>query len=142
MIVNDRLDVALMAKVAGAHLGDRDLPIDVARKLAGPDFILGTSTHSLEQAQRAQETACDYIALGPIFATDSKRDAQPVVGLEALRRAASVIDKPLVAIGGINRDNMRDVLEAGADSVALISAVMVRDRVCERMGELLGLAGG
>jgi len=140
LIVNDRLDVALAAGADGVHLGDEDLPVAAARRLAGAEFLIGTSTHDVEQALRAQELPCDYVALGPVFATSSKKDARPALGLEALRRVRAGSAKPLVAIGGITRDRLPEVLAAGADSVALIAAVMVPGEVENCMVELLRLA--
>jgi thiamine-phosphate pyrophosphorylase len=125
IIVNDRVDVALAAGADGVHLGQDDLPPAEARKILGPDAIIGFSTHSVEQAMAALELPIDYLAIGPIFATSTKSNPDPVVGLEGLRKVRSTIGAfPLVAIGGIDRENARSVLDAGADSVALISDLL------------------
>ena len=123
LIVNDRADVALAIGAHGVHLGQDDMPPEAARKILGAEAIIGYSTHSVEQAQRALGLPIDYIAIGPIFTTATKADTSPVLGLEGLRAVREAIGNiPLVAIGGISHANARDVIEAGADSVAVISA--------------------
>jgi len=125
VIINDRVDIAMMTGTSGVHLGQEDLPPLEARKLLGRDAIIGFSTHTIEQAEAALELPVDYIAFGPIFPTATKRDHEEVVGLEMLRKMRSRIgDFPLVAVGGINLENLVDVIEAGADSVAMISALV------------------
>ncbi len=122
VILNDRVDIAIAARAHGVHLGQDDLPPAEARRLLGNDAIVGFSTHSVEQAIDAVKLPVDYIAIGPIFATTTKEDPDPVVGLDGLRRVRDAIgDFPLVAIGGIHVTNLRDVLPSGADSVAIIS---------------------
>jgi thiamine-phosphate pyrophosphorylase len=120
LIVNDRADVALAAGCDGVHLGQQDLSVEGARRVVGNIAIVGISTHDLQQVIDAEKTSADYIAVGPVFATVSKTDAEPVVGLELVRVARKATGKPLVAIGGITRTNFRSVIEAGADSVAVI----------------------
>lgn len=125
LIINDRADVALAVGVHGVHLGQDDMPPEAARKILGPEAIIGYSTHSVEQAQIALSLPIDYIAIGPIFTTKTKSDTSPVLGLDGLRAVREAVGKvPLVAIGGISHANARDVIEAGADSVAAISAVL------------------
>jgi len=125
LIINDRVDVALAVGAGGVHLGQDDLPPDAARKLLGPHSIVGYSTHNVEQAVEAVKLPIDYLAIGPIFPTTSKTDTFPVLGLDGLRSVRSAIgDFPLVAIGGITHANARDAVEAGADSVAVISALL------------------
>ena len=122
IIVNDRVDIAIAAHAHGVHLGQDDLPPLEARKLLGDGAIIGYSTHSVEQSIEASRMPIDYLAIGPIFATATKKDTDPVVGLEGLRRVRDAIgDFPLVAIGGIDITNVRSVLAAGADSTAIIS---------------------
>lgn len=122
VIVNDRVDIAMAAGAAGVHLGQGDLPPEHARLLLGSEAMIGYSTHSIEQAIEAAKLPVDYIAIGPIFATHTKQDPDPVVGLDGLRGVRAAIGQfPLVAIGGINERNLRAVLTAGADSVALVS---------------------
>ncbi len=129
VIVNDRVDIAIAAKAHGIHLGQDDLPPDEARKLLGDSAIIGYSTHSVEQAVEATEMPIDYIAVGPIFPTSTKENPDPVVGLNGLIEVRSAIgDLPLVAIGGIRLENIPAVLNSGADSVALISALFEGER--------------
>ena len=125
LIINDRADIALAVSAEGVHLGQDDMPPDAARKLLGPNAIIGYSTHNIEQAIAATKLPIDYLAIGPIFATTTKTDTAPVLGLDgltAVRRAIGTF--PLVAIGGITHANARQVIQAGADSVAVISAVL------------------
>lgn len=122
-IMNDYLDLALASDADGLHLGQDDLPIKVARKLLPMDKILGCSTTTVDQAITAESEGADYIAAGSIYPTSSKETAK-VVGLERLRQIRQAISLPLVAIGGITKDNAAEVLAAGADSVAVISAIL------------------
>jgi thiamine-phosphate pyrophosphorylase len=124
LIMNDRADLCLAADFDGIHVGQDDLSPASARKIIGPDRWLGVSTHNPEQVQKADETSADYIAIGPVFATSSKQNPDPVVGLEGVRRARELTRKPLVPIGGITGANARSVIEAGADSVAVISGLL------------------
>jgi thiamine-phosphate pyrophosphorylase len=117
-LVDDRADIARMLD-AGLHIGQDDVPVHIARRLIGPSRMLGFSTHNPEQLAAAAEQPVDYVALGPIYATVSKDKPDPVVGLEGLR-AAKKTDRPLVAIGGITRENALATLAAGADSLAVI----------------------
>jgi len=121
LIMNDRADLALAAGFDGVHVGQDDLSPEAARRVIGRDLWLGVSTHNPEQVREADPTPADYIAIGPVFATASKANPDPVIGLEGVRRARALTHKPLVAIGGITRANCRSVIEAGADSVAVIS---------------------
>ena len=122
-IINDRADFAMLLGT-GLHVGQDDLTPRDARKLLGPEAIIGYSTHSVGQLCAAGGEPVNYVALGPIFATGSKRNPDPVVGLEELRRCRAVADKPLVAIGGITVDNAVAVLRAGADSLAILSGLL------------------
>lgn len=123
LIINDRVDVALTSDADGVHLGQDDISVEEAREILGPNKIIGISTHNVDQILAALETTADYIAVGPIYPTKTKENADPVVGLDLLREAKSVMDRPLVAIGGINLENAREVFAAGADSIAVISAL-------------------
>ncbi len=142
LIVNDRVDIALAAGADGIHLGQDDLSPKGARKLLGEKAIIGLSTHSVEQALDALNEPINYIAIGPIFATSSKTETSPVVGREGVKAVREAIaDFPLVAIGGINTENLQDVLFAGADSVALISAVCSKDQaISSLMSEIIAKA--
>jgi thiamine-phosphate pyrophosphorylase len=124
LIMNDRADLCLAAEFDGVHVGQKDLSPDSARKIIGPERWLGVSTHNPEQLQEADLTSADYLAIGPVFTTSSKERPDPVVGLEGVRRARQLTRKPLVAIGGITRANAASVIEAGADSVAVISDLL------------------
>jgi thiamine-phosphate pyrophosphorylase len=124
LIMNDRADLCLAAAFDGLHIGQDDLSPESARRIIGPDRRLGVSTHNPEQLAEADKTSADYLAIGPVFATASKANPDPVVGLEGLRRARELTCKPLVAIGGITRANARSVIDAGADSVAVISDLL------------------
>jgi thiamine-phosphate pyrophosphorylase len=124
LIMNDRADLCLAAGCDGVHVGQDDLSPQGARKVIGDGLWLGVSTHNPEQVILADQTSADYIAMGPVFSTTTKANPDPVVGLEGIRRARALTRKPLVAIGGITRANCRAVIEAGADSVAVISGLM------------------
>ena len=125
LIINDRVDVALALGAPGVHLGQDDLPPDAARKLLGDNAIIGYSTHTVSQAISAACLPVDYIAIGPIFQTSSKANPDPVVGLDGLRAVRKAIgDVRLVAIGGISQENAASVIDGGADSVAVISALL------------------
>jgi thiamine-phosphate pyrophosphorylase len=128
LIMNDRADLCLAAEFNGVHVGQQDLSPEGARKVIGTALWLGVSTHNPGQVKRADETSADYIAIGPVFSTASKLNPDPVVGLEGVRKARALTRKPLVAIGGINRATCRSVIEAGADSVAVISGLMREPR--------------
>jgi thiamine-phosphate pyrophosphorylase len=121
LVMNDRPDLALVAGFDGVHVGQDDLSPAGARKVIGDTLWLGVSTHNPDQVTEAGQTSADYIAVGPVFATGSKVNPDPVIGLEGVRRARGLTRKPLVAIGGITRANCRSVIQAGADSVAVIS---------------------
>ena len=126
IVINDRVDMALALGADGLHLGQRDLPPEAARGLLGDKAIIGFSTHNVEQALRAARLPIDYLAIGPIFATSSKNNVDPVVGLEGLRKVRKAIGSlQLVAIGGISHENAASAMEAGADAVALISALLI-----------------
>jgi thiamine-phosphate pyrophosphorylase len=124
LTMNDRADLALVAGFDGVHVGQDDLSPEGAHKIIGDTIWLGVSTHNSEQVRVADQTSADYIAVGPVFATGSKVNPDPIIGLEGVLRARELTRKPLVAIGGITRANCRSVIEAGADSVAVISDLL------------------
>ena len=128
LIMNDRADLCLAAGFDGVHVGQEDLSPEAARSIIGPKLWLGVSTHNPEQLAEADTTSADYLAIGPIFATGSKDRPDPVVGLEGVRRGRALTRKPLVAIGGITRANCRSVIDAGADSVAVIADLEAEPR--------------
>ena len=124
LVVNDRCDLAMAVEADGVHLGQEDLPIAYARQLLGPDKIIGLSTHTVAQVREAGTGQPDYIGFGPIFHTATKADHDPVVGLEGLRAARSLTTLPMFAIGGITAASSGQVMAAGADGVAVISAIL------------------
>ena len=124
LIMNDRADLCLLAEFDGVHVGQDDLSPESVRRIIGSGRWLGVSTHNPEQLREADLTSADYLAIGPVFSTSSKDKPDPVVGLEGVRRARQLTRKPLVAIGGITRANAASVIEAGADSVAVISDLL------------------
>lgn len=123
LVVNDRADFAMLLG-AGLHVGQDDLAPRDARMLLGPDALVGFSTHNAEQLREAAEEPVDYLAFGPVFPTASKRNPDPVAGVEALRRCRALVSKPLAAIGGITLANALDAFRAGADSVAVIAGML------------------
>jgi thiamine-phosphate pyrophosphorylase len=133
LILNDRADLAVLAGWGGVHVGQGDLSPEDARRVVGAERWVGVSTHTEEEVRMAELSCADYVAIGPVFATGTKLDAEPVVGLEGVRRARVLTGKPLVAIGGITRGNARSVIEAGADSVAVISALLVEGESVEKV---------
>jgi thiamine-phosphate pyrophosphorylase len=128
LIMDDRADLCLAAEFDGVHVGQEDLSPEAVRGIIGPERWLGVSTHNPEQLREADLTSADYLAIGPVFATSSKENPDPVAGLEGVRRARALTRKPLVAIGGITRANAASVIEAGADSVAVISDLLLEPR--------------
>jgi thiamine-phosphate pyrophosphorylase len=128
LVMNDRADLCLAAEYDGVHVGQEDLSPPSVRGIIGPDRWLGFSTHNLQQVKEADRTSADYLAIGPVFSTSSKDKPDPVVGLEGVRLARALTRKPLVAIGGITRANAASVIEAGADSVAVISDLLREPR--------------
>ncbi len=125
IIINDRVDIALAVGAAGVHLGQNDLPPEYAREILGKDAIIGFSTHSVEQAIRAIAMPIDYLAIGPVFRTTTKENPENIVGIEGVSAVkASIGNFPIVAVGGIIEGNMREILSAGADSVAMISELL------------------
>ncbi len=128
LMMNDRADLCLIAEFDGVHVGQDDLLPESVRGIIGPERWLGVSTHNQEQLQESDLTSADYLAFGPVFSTSSKDRADPEVGLEGVRLARQLTRKPLVAIGGITRANAASVIEAGADSVAVISDLLREPR--------------
>lgn len=140
LIINDRPDIALLVGAAGVHVGQSDLAVEQARAICGASRWVGVSTHTLEQVGEAEKTSADYIAVGPIFATDTKKSAEAVVGLDFIRRARRLTRKPLVAIGGITLERAEEVFLAGADSVAVARDLAVASDPGARARALLTLA--
>jgi thiamine-phosphate pyrophosphorylase len=128
LIMNDRADICVAAGYDGVHLGQDDLPAEGARLVVGKEGIVGVSTHSTEQVKEADGSSADYIAIGPVFPTTGKKNPDALVGLEGVRAARAATKKPLVAIGGITRHSAKSVIDAGADSVAVISDLLSSPR--------------
>ena len=127
LIVNDRVDVAIAIEADGVHLGQDDFPIPLARKLLGESRIIGGSAASLEEAQKCLAEGADYIGFGPVYPTASKVDADPVTGIKLLKQAVEIIPLPIIAIGSINIENTPEVMRAGAQGIAVISAVCCQE---------------
>ena len=124
LIINDRVDVALAVGADGVHLGQTDMPLEAAQKILGDSMIIGISAESLEDAVEAEKGGADYLGVSPIFATPTKTDTAPPLGLEGLRAIRRAVNLPLVGIGGLNQDNAADVIRSGGDGVAVVSAVV------------------
>lgn len=137
LIVNDRCDLALAIEADGVHLGQEDLPLAYARTIMGPDKIIGVSTHNPAQIQEADRGGADYAGFGPIFTTDTKPDHEPVVGLDGLRAIRPLVQLPVFAIGGITVEKVAGLVEAGADGVAVISAIAGAADVAETVRAFL-----
>lgn len=128
LIINDRVDIALAIDADGLHLGQQDMPWEHARALLGPNKIIGLSIENIRDAIEANNMDIDYIALSPVFATPTKADTASPLGLHGIRSIRAVSRHPIVAIGGISLENVFDVMEAGADGVALVSAIITADQ--------------
>ena len=137
--VNDRVDIAMASGADGVHLGQSDIPLEVARDLMGETAIIGISVDNVDQAIAAAEGGADYIGIGSIFNTSTKPDAKQGVGLGAIYEIREAVDIPIVAIGGINRGNIQDVVRAGADAAAVVSAVVAQHDVKAAAHELRDL---
>lgn len=141
-LVNDRLDIALAVDADGVHIGEEDIPYQVARRLLGKKKIIGLTAHTLEQARRAQELGADYLGVSPIFATKTKNDAGSPTGVALIRKIKREIKIPLIAIGGINLKNAREVIAAGADGLCAISAVVTKADVKKEIRKFQQLFSG
>jgi thiamine-phosphate pyrophosphorylase len=141
VIVNDRIDIARLAGAAGVHLGQTDMPAVAARRILEKGRIVGISTHNPEQAREADDLPVDYIAVGPIFPTSTKVNADPIVGLRGLELICRAVHKPVVAIGGIKLENAKEVLDAGAQSIAVIRDLLSSADVQARAREWLRAVG-
>jgi thiamine-phosphate pyrophosphorylase len=139
LIVNDRVDIAMLANAHGVHLGQEDLPLDAARRIAGPDMIIGVSTHSVEQARIAERGGADYVGFGPMYAGGLKHIAAGQ-GLDRLREVRAAVTVPIVAIGGITEGRVPEVLAAGANSAAIITDVVSAPDVAAKVRSILALA--
>lgn len=131
LIINDRLDVVQAIGADGIHLGQSDMPIEMARAIVGPEMVIGISAECLEHAVVAEKIGADYIGASAVFATPTKADIAPPMGLEGLHQICRTVTLPVVAIGGINASNTADVIRAGADGVAVVSAIVSADDCCK-----------
>lgn len=138
-LVNDRADISRLAGATGVHLGQDDLSVAAARDIVGADCLIGLSTHNLRQFAAAVESSADYIAVGPIFPTSGKQNPDPVVGVDLIRTVRKLTTKPIVAIGGITLERAREVIDAGADSVAVISDILKARNPADRVRQYLQL---
>lgn len=132
-LVNDRIDVALAIDSDGVHIGQDDIPFEIAREILGNEKIIGLTVHNLEEAVEAERIGADYIGLSPIFQTDTKKDAGAACGIETIKTVRKNVNLPIVAIGGINKENIGAVIKAGADAIVAISAVVCSDDVCREV---------
>jgi thiamine-phosphate pyrophosphorylase len=138
-LVNDRADISHLSGASGVHLGQDDLSVAAARAVVGTDCLIGLSTHNLRQFAAAVESSADYIAVGPIFSTSGKQNPDAVVGVDFIRTVRKLTTKPIVAIGGITLDRTREVIDAGADSVAVISDILKAKNPADRVRQYLQL---
>jgi thiamine-phosphate pyrophosphorylase len=138
-LVNDRVDVALAVDADGVHIGQDDMPIETARRLLGPDKIIGLSVNNVEEALDAEKMSADYVGLGPIFNTSTKKDAGNGIGPESIHPVKDAVRIPVVAIGGINKQNSESVVLGGADSLVAISAVVCSDDVEQETRDFIDL---
>ena len=136
LIINDRVDVALAVEADGVHLGQTDMPLDMAKKIIGDSMIIGISAESLADAIAAEKGGADYLGVSPIYATPTKTDTAPPLGLEGLRAIRQKVNLPLVGIGGLNRDNAAAVIRHGGDGVAVVSAIVAADDPMQAAGDL------
>lgn len=138
LIINDRIDIALAVDAAGVHIGQSDIPAEVARKIIGDKKILGVSTATLEEAVLAEKQGADYLGIGAVFQTDTKKDARNV-SIHLLREIKNAINIPVVAIGGINEKNIHQLKDTGIDGVAIVSAILGKDHEECASRELLSI---
>ena len=135
LIINDRVDIALLAKADGVHLGQSDLPCSEVRKLAGDNFIIGVSAATTEEAVKAQSDGADYLGIGAMYQTSTKTDTRPVT-LEGLREICSAVNIPIVAIGGINKNTIPDFLGMDINGFAVISAIVSKENITQAAAEI------
>jgi len=137
LIINDRLDIALACDAEGLHIGQKDMPYDVARRLFGKNKIIGLSVESIEDVLIANQLDIDYIGISPVFGTPTKTDTAPAFGLEGVSKISKISRHPSVGIGGINRTNAADIIHSGANGIAIVSAIMSADNPQEEAEKLV-----
>jgi thiamine-phosphate pyrophosphorylase len=138
-LVDDRVDVALAVGADGVHLGQQDMPIEMARKLLGKGKIIGVTVHGPEEAKQAEKQRADYVSVAPVFETKTKQDAGKPLGVEMIKRVKAIVKVPLVAVGGINEANAAEVAASGADAIAVISAIATAPNVRRAAERLAGI---
>ncbi len=139
LLINDRVDIALAVGADGVHLGRQSIPLDAVRKMAGDSLCIGVSTHGVDEALEAERDGADFITLGPVYRTPSKLQYGNPLGVEILKEVKPRISIPVLAIGGIKQDKVREVMNAGADGIALISAILASENINETTEEFLRL---
>jgi thiamine-phosphate pyrophosphorylase len=137
LLINDRVDIALAAGADGVHLGQKSLPAHAVRKVTGDDFLIGVSTHSLDEALEAEKEGADFITLGPIYSTPSKLRYGDPIGVDIIRQVKSQVSVPVLAIGGVKTDTVHEVVRAGADGVAVISGILAAENIRETTEKFL-----
>jgi len=142
LIINDRVDVALAIEADGVHLGQTDMPLDIAKKIVGDSMIIGISAESIEDAVEAEKGGADYLGVSPIYATPTKTDTAAPLGLEGLRAIRKAVRLPLVGIGGLNRENAAAVIENGGNGVAVVSAIVAADDPAAAAAEIKRIIDG
>ncbi len=140
-IINDRADIALVAEADGLHLGQDDLPLPAARRILGENKVIGISTHNLPEAERAEREGADYLGFGPVFSTDTKEESLPPRGIESLKQVVTAIKLPIIAIGGINEKNIKEVIRTGAAGAAIISSITTAKDITEKTRLFVELLG-
>jgi len=136
LIINDRVDIAFSCKADGVHLGQDDLPLSFARKILGKKKLIGVSVNTIKEAEEAERGGADYLGVGPVFFTQTKEDLRPPLGIEGLREIRKSVRIPILAIGGINAEHAREIIEAGADGVAVVSAILASKNIIKAAREL------
>lgn len=139
LFINDRVDIALSVEADGIHLGQKSIPAYAVRRIVKDKFMIGVSAHSIEEAKQAEKGGADFITLGPVYQTPSKLKYGQPLGVDIIRKAKDEISIPVFAIGGIKKDRIKEVLDAGADGVALISGILGAKDIKEKAGEFLRL---
>lgn len=136
LIINDRVDIAFSCKADGVHLGQDDLPLSAARRILGKKNLIGVSVNTVKEAEEAERGEADYLGVGPVFFTQTKEDLRPTLGIEGLREIRKRVSIPILAIGGINAEHAREIIEAGADGVAVVSAILASENIIKATQEL------
>ena len=140
-LINDRIDVALAVDPDGVHIGQEDMDFKIVRKLFGKDKIIGLTVHNIKEAVEAERIGLDYIGLAPIFETDTKENAQNPIGVEIIKKIRKKVNLPIVAVGGIDKENVKDVIRAGADSVVSIKAVLNSNDTYNEIKDFIKIIG-